>query len=704
MILRQKHFFCWILFLVLFNTLALSQEKTKIACVGDSITYGAGVANREKNSYPAKLQQYLGEQFLVKNFGLGGSTILSLGNKPYIQHEEYRQSLAFDADILFIKLGTNDSKGINAPHYAHLKSDFHALAESYKKDNPQLRVILVKPVRNYYDSPDIFSDKRLREHINTALEAVAYEGGYELIDAHSFFSSSFDAPLMPDKVHPSSLGAAIMAQQFDRYLRMPRDRDFDIFEKLQGGKDFNFHGFQGKDFVENGVNYKVVAPKIANEKHTWVMRARFWGHEPQFDIKMLELGYHIVYCDVADLYGSQEALNRWDSCYKKMTDAGLSKRLVLEGMSRGGLIIYRWAAKNPEKVSAIYGDAPVMDIKSWPMGEGAAKGSAHDTQLLLKAYGAKSKEELLRHAENPVDAAQVIAEAKIPIIHVVGAADKVVPVAENTALFQKRLQQHGGKMTLISKEGVGHHPHSLSMPEPLVRFVLRADGIEYNYATQPITGGEYRAGAGWTQGSDWHAVADDITQAVSKKEVDLLLLGDSITQWFSSPDRKRTTTRRDFSKSLAGIRIESAGISGDRTQNLLWRIKNGRYNACKPRYVSIAIGVNNLVSGKDDAQSVYQGIIAVTEAALKEFPQAEILLFGLLPTAASDDALQAYRDIHAELSRTSFDARVRYIDPSPHFLGSDGRPRKELYSPDMIHLQAAGYDVWAALLRKLIKE
>ena len=96
----------------------------------------------------------------------------------------------------------------------------------------------------------------------------------------------------------------------------------------------------------------------------------FWGHEPQTDIALLEHGFHIVYCDVADLYGSDKAVQRWNSFYKRMVKAGFNKKVALEGMSRGGLIVYNWAAQNPEKVACIYADAPVMDFKSWPMGQG----------------------------------------------------------------------------------------------------------------------------------------------------------------------------------------------------------------------------------------------------------------------------------------------------------------------------------------------
>ena len=92
---------------------------------------------------------------------------------------------------------------------------------------------------------------------------------------------------------------------------------------------------------------------------TW--RARFWGHEPQCDIALLERGFHIVYCDVAEMFGNDESLSIWDRYYQMLTGTGLSKKSVMEGMSRGGVYIYRWVAKFPERVAGVYADAPVRN-------------------------------------------------------------------------------------------------------------------------------------------------------------------------------------------------------------------------------------------------------------------------------------------------------------------------------------------------------
>ena len=239
------------------------------------------------------------------------------------------------------------------------------------------------------------------------------------------------------------------------------------------GKRGMFHGFPSYDFKVDKVSCRVVTPKKTAQGRPWIWRARFWGHEPQTELALLELGWHVGYCDVGNLFGSPKAIKRWNTFYDYLISKhGFSKKPVLEGMSRGGLIIYNWAAANPKKVACIYGDAPVCDFKSWPAGKGKGKSSAGAWKSCLAAYGF-TEQEALRFEGNPIDQLKPIAQAKIPILHVVGDADKVVPVVENTAIVEKRYRELGGSIQVIHKPGVGHHPHSLKNAKPIVDFILK---------------------------------------------------------------------------------------------------------------------------------------------------------------------------------------------------------------------------------------
>ena len=240
------------------------------------------------------------------------------------------------------------------------------------------------------------------------------------------------------------------------------------------GKESQWNGYALNQFNLEGVGCKLVIPKKVALGKPWIWRARFWGHQPQTDLALLEKGWYVVYCEVGNLFGSPKAVARWDTFYAYLVkEHGFAPKVALEGMSRGGLIIYNWAKANPEKVSCIYGDAPVCDLKSWPGGKGKGKGSAGTWKNCLKAYGL-TETEAMDFKGNPIDGLEVLAKAKVPLFHVIGEADTVVPVAENSDVIEKRYKKLGGSIEVISKPGIGHHPHSLKNPKAIVDFVLRS--------------------------------------------------------------------------------------------------------------------------------------------------------------------------------------------------------------------------------------
>lgn len=239
------------------------------------------------------------------------------------------------------------------------------------------------------------------------------------------------------------------------------------------GKKSDWHGYARYDFNVGHRPCILVAPEQVAEGRPWIWRARFFGHEPQADIALLERGYHVAYCEVGGLFGNAAAVEHWDTFYAHLVGKyALARKVALEGMSRGGLIIYNWAAKNPEKVACLYGDAPVCDIRSWPGGMGSGKGSASDWSAALDAYGL-TEETQGDFRGNPIDQLEPLAKAQVPILHVVGEADHVVPVAENSDIIEQRYKALGGSIEVIRKPGVDHHPHALKDPAPIVDFVTQ---------------------------------------------------------------------------------------------------------------------------------------------------------------------------------------------------------------------------------------
>jgi len=241
-----------------------------------------------------------------------------------------------------------------------------------------------------------------------------------------------------------------------------------------------WNGHDRYDFPYDTRPCIVITPQEPAGHRPWIWRARFFGHEPQTDLALLEKGFHLVYMDVANLFGSPTAVNHWNAFYHYLTgQQGFHPRVALEGMSRGGLIVYNWAGANPEKVACIYADNPVCDFKSWPAGRGKGKGHQPSWEACLKAYGL-TEEQALAYAHNPIDNLEPLARSVVPVLHVCGTADTVVPMSENTDIIEQRYRKLGGKITVIRKPGVDHHPHSLKDPKPIIDFILSHTTADYD--------------------------------------------------------------------------------------------------------------------------------------------------------------------------------------------------------------------------------
>ncbi len=242
---------------------------------------------------------------------------------------------------------------------------------------------------------------------------------------------------------------------------------------MNGCRISEWEGFKRRDFEVDGISSLVVEPDRPLPGRPWYWRMRFFGAFPYPDIELLRRGWAVATTDVADLYGSEEAVRRCDNFHRHMVAAGYSSRCVAVGYSRGGLIACNWGRRNPDKVACIYLDNPVCDFKSWPGGKGTGPGATEDWRKCLAAYGL-TEAEAMTWPGNPVDNVAELAAAHTPVLIVCGDSDKTVPPAENTIPFAERLRAAGGEVTVIWKPGAEHHPHSLENPAPIVDFVERS--------------------------------------------------------------------------------------------------------------------------------------------------------------------------------------------------------------------------------------
>ncbi len=134
----------------------------------------------------------------------------------------------------------------------------------------------------------------------------------------------------------------------------------------------DWNGFEQFHFTVAERPAYLVAPETAAAGRPWVWRARFPNYHAEMDVLLLRKGFHIAYVDVAGLFGGPQAMRVGDAFHQYLTQQrGLAPKPALEGVSRGGLLVYNWAARHPDLVACIYCDTPVCDFKSWPGGLGA---------------------------------------------------------------------------------------------------------------------------------------------------------------------------------------------------------------------------------------------------------------------------------------------------------------------------------------------
>ena len=196
---------------------AFASYKIKVACVGNSVTYGYGLQNRDRDAYPVRLQAMLnakyGEgRFEVDNFGHSGATLLYKGHRPYINLPEFHQALDFKPDWVVIHLGLNDTDPRNWPDWKEeFIPNYRALIDSFRTVNPDVRILVCK-MTPIFDRHSRFQSGTRDWHaqIQQAIEQVAHGAGAQLIDLFTPLHSRPD--LFPDALHPNPEGAQILAK------------------------------------------------------------------------------------------------------------------------------------------------------------------------------------------------------------------------------------------------------------------------------------------------------------------------------------------------------------------------------------------------------------------------------------------------------------------------------------------------------------
>ena len=201
-------------------------DAVKVACIGNSITDGHGIDVATQFGYPALLQQMLGDNYWVKNFGVSARTMLNKGDNPYMNEMAWKDAVAFNPDIVIIKLGTNDSKPQNWQYGAEFKNDLKQMITTLRPDlaQPQKKkgkksknilpakpqIILCTPIPAFKSTWNI-NDSIIANSIIPIQQEVAREYGLQVIDLHTLFADKSDL-VQSDGIHPNEKGVKRMAE------------------------------------------------------------------------------------------------------------------------------------------------------------------------------------------------------------------------------------------------------------------------------------------------------------------------------------------------------------------------------------------------------------------------------------------------------------------------------------------------------------
>jgi lysophospholipase L1-like esterase len=209
---------------------------------------------------------------------------------------------------------------------------------------------------------------------------------------------------------------------------------------------------------------------------------------------------------------------------------------------------------------------------------------------------------------------------------------------------------------------------------------------------------------------NWVKRHEGFVEIAKQGGVDVLFLGDSITDFWR---REHPTQggKKVFDANFGHLRTANFGISGDRTQHVLWRLENGELDGIKPKVVVLMIGTNNTGLERDGTTprnrptEVIEGVTAIVNKLRTKLPEAKILLFGIFPRAEKPDHPQRKEiaEINAAIAKLHDGKTVRYLDIGARFLAPDGTLPKEVM-PDFLHPNEKGYEIWAAEIKGPLAE
>jgi pimeloyl-ACP methyl ester carboxylesterase len=433
----------------------------------------------------------------------------------------------------------------------------------------------------------------------------------------------------------------------------------------------------------------VIQPQHAAPGRPWVWRARFPSYHDEADQLLLDRGFHVAYLNTDGMLGSPRSMELWDRFYHDLSRRGLSPRPALEGVSRGGLFAYAFAARFPERVACIYADTPVCDIKSWPGGFGRGLGHAPTWQRLLKEY---ELDELSARSypRNPIDQLRPLAAAGIPLLHLISPNDQVVPAEENTGILATRYRALGGSIEVLAveagtEESRGHH-----FPHPDPGYV--ADFMERNAANLPDP-------------DDYFVLRGSLSRSLQRlqsgPEARVAFLGGSITANPGWREQIMAYLRQKFPQT--SFDFMNAGIPSMGSVPGAFRLARDVFSAGRVDLLFVEAAVNDSSNGRSE-RAMLRGMEGIVRQARRQQPALDLVLLHFVDPAKLSD----YRSgTVPEVIRCHEAVAQHYSIPSVH-LAREVTERIDAgqfgWNEDFqdLHPSAFGQRLYAASLRRLL--
>ncbi len=301
------------------------------------------------------------------------------------------------------------------------------------------------------------------------------------VDQFQALDQTYESSMTPDNLHPSGAGNKVIAETWVAAIEDLRNevRPVATPDKFPGERG-EFKGYETYKIRANGGHFEVICPKVAAPGKPWLWRSLFWhaiNRVNEADLKLVDEGYHIVIAH-GDVAGHPSGNKNINAAYDYVTkEHGFNKKVSMSSMSRGTLSLFRWAFENPEKVSSIYVDNGVTNIKSWPAGQlvegnvSIAKGAKVSWEDFKRKFGYKTDAEAIQTKESPIEMLEPLAKHNVPILLVCGDNDPAVPYSENDAVVKERYEKLGGTVEMIvHSKG---HSHGLPDPTPILDFIRK---------------------------------------------------------------------------------------------------------------------------------------------------------------------------------------------------------------------------------------